>query len=226
MTRRTTWRQEPSEREGGYSLPELLVAMALFGGLMAITMGVLISVSQSAADNMSRAAMVGEARIGIMQIDRQVRSGNVISDPADETFGDSGVPPGYSLRVHTQTNGVRKCVQWRVIFDDGETTGGELQYRSWDPDWQSGGTVESWSVVARDLVAGTSGNPPFAMIEIGPPKTESGPPSGTSAQSVSVRLRIQGQRTSSAPTTVETVLTGRNTVYGYPSDACSSVPTP
>ena len=212
-----TWRREPSEPEGGYSLPELLVAMGLFGGLMAITMGVLISVSQSASDNMSRAAMVEEARIGIMQIDRQVRSGNVISDPAGETFGDSGVPPGYSLRVHTQTNGVRKCVQWRVIFDDEATTGGELQYRSWDPDWQSGGTVEPWSVVARDLVAGTSGNPPFAKVD---------PLSGTSAQSVGVTLRIQGQRTSSAPTTVETVLTGRNTVYGYPSDACSPVPTP
>ena len=190
--------------------------MALFGGIMAITMGVLIRVSQTAADNMARAAMVEEVRIGIMQIDRQVRSGNVISDPALESVGDSGVPPGFSLRVFTQTNGVRKCVQWRTIYPNVGSAQGELQYRSWDTDWQTGGVVEPWSVVARDLVAPESGAP-FSKVD---------PLSGTSAQSVSVTLRIQGARTTSAPTTVRTVLTGRNTVYGYPSDVCSPVPTP
>lgn len=202
--------------DAGFSLTELLVAMSIFGGLMALVMGILISMSTAAADNMTRAAQVEEARIGIMQIDRQVRSGNVISDPATESVADSGVTSGFSLRVFTQTNGVRKCVQWRVVFPDPGDLQGELQYRSWDTNWQTGGTVEPWSVVARDVIAPDSGAP-FAKVD---------PLSGTSAQSISVTLRIQGERTTSKPTTVSTVLTGRNTVYGYPSDVCSPVPTP
>jgi len=203
-------------RDAGYSLTELLISMGIFGGLMAIVMGILISISTAAADNMTRAAQVEEARIGIMQIDRQVRSGNVISDPSVENPVDSGVAAGYSLRVFTQTNGVRKCVQWRVLFPEPGKPQGELQYRSWDTNWQTGGTVEPWSVVARDVIAPVSGAP-FAKVD---------PLSGTSAQSVSVTLRIQGERTTSKPTTVTTILTGRNTVYGYPSDVCSPVPTP
>ena len=48
-----------------------------------------------------------------MQIDRQVRSGNVIADPANEGTALSGVEPYYALRVYTQTDGVFQCVQWR-----------------------------------------------------------------------------------------------------------------
>lgn len=190
--------------------------MAIFGLLMALVTGIVIRMSQQAADNITRAHQVEEVRLGIMQIDRQVRSGNVISDPALESPAASGVPTGYSLRVFTQTNGVRKCVQWRIVFPDPGEPQGELQYRSWDTDWQSGGHVDEWTAVARDVIAPVTGTP-FAKVD---------PLSGTTAQSVRVTIRIQGERTSSAPSTVTTILTGRNTVYGYPSDVCSPVPTP
>ena len=203
-------------RDGGFALPELLVSMAIFSIIMALVTGIVIRISQQAADNMTRARQVEEVRLGIMQIDRQVRSGNVISDPAFENPVDSGVPAGYSLRVYTQTNGVRKCVQWRMVFPDVTKPQGQLEYRSWDTNWQTGGRVETWSVVARDVVAPDTGAP-FAKVD---------PLSGTTAQSVRVTIRVQGERTSSAPSTVSTVLTGRNTVYGYPSDMCSPVPAP
>ena len=213
-------RQRPSDEErgeAGFSLPELLIAMTIFGGLMAIVMVIVIQVSFQSADNMARSQQVSEVRIGLSQIDRQVRSGNVISDPAGETVANSGVAAGNSLRVFTQTNGVRRCVQWRVIFPDPPSQQGELQFRSWDPDWQSGGSVEAWSVVANDVVAPAAGDSVFRKVD---------PLSGTSAQSVRVTLRVQGEQSSSKPTTVTSVLTGRNTVYGYPSDVCSPVPTP
>ena len=76
--------------------------MAIFGILMALVMGIVIRMSQQAADNMTRVHQVEEVRLGIMQIDRQVRSGNVISDPALESPTASGVPTGYSLRVFAQ----------------------------------------------------------------------------------------------------------------------------
>src|SRR5690625_5895369 len=104
------------EGDNGYTLVEALVVMLIFGVVFAIIVGVLIQVSYSAADNMARTSQVQNAELGLMQIDRQVRSGNVILDPANERFVDSGVDPGYSLRVLTQTNGVLQYVQRRVIF--------------------------------------------------------------------------------------------------------------
>src|SRR5690625_7723328 len=98
---------------------------------------------------MTRVSQVRNAELGLMQIDRQVRSGNVILDPADEAEPHSGVEPGASLRVFTQTDGVHQCVQWRVRLTADDP--GVLEYRSWDPEWSTldiGGM--DWAVVARD----------------------------------------------------------------------------
>lgn len=205
------------ERESGYTLVEALVVMMIFATVFAIIMGVLIQVSYSAADNMARASQVQEVELGLMQIDRQVRSGNVILDPANEDRAYADVDPGYSLRVFTQTDGVHQCVQWRVKFDDDDR--GVLEYRSWDPDWSSlGSDATGWAVVGRDLVRATDDRVPFE-------RTNS---SGTSAEtsSVDVTLFVQSERTNSKPTAVSTTLTGRNTIYGYPIDRCDDVPAP
>jgi len=201
----------------GYTLVEALVVMLIFGVVFAIIMGVLIQVSYSAADNMTRVSQVRNAELGLMQIDRQVRSGNVILDPADEAEPDSGVEPGASLRVFTQTDGVHQCVQWRVRTDGDDT--GVLEYRSWDPSWEDLGIeVTEWAVVARDLVADADGPQPFR-------RTDSSDDSGQTS-SVDVEIFVQAERTRSAPTAVRTTLTGRNTVYGYPIDRCDNVPAP
>jgi|SRR5690625_3515657 len=204
-----------NQRERGYTLVEALVVMLIFGVVFTLIMSILIQTSTSAADNMSRASQVQNAQLGLMQIDRQVRSGNVILDPANETYAYSGVEPGYSLRVFTQTDGVHQCVQWRVKTDYGR---GVLEYRSWDPDRSGSSGVEDWAVVARDIVEAPDGGMPFERTNT----------AGTSAEtsSVDVRLFVQAERTRSAATAVETTLTGRNTIYGYPIDRCDDVPAP
>jgi len=206
-------------REDGFTLVEALVVMMIFGVVFAIIMGVLIQVSYSAADNMARTSQVQNAQLGLMQIDRQVRSGNVILDPASETAINSGVEPGYSLRVFTQTDGVHQCVQWRVRLTADDP--GVLEYRSWDPEWSTLDIgVMDWAVVARDLVADTEGKVPFQRTPI------SGDASSAETSSVEVSIFIQAERTRSAATAVTTTLTGRNTVYGYPIDRCDDVPAP
>lgn len=206
-------------REDGYTLVEALVVMMIFGVVFAAIMGVLIQVSYSAADNMARTAQVQNAELGLMQIDRQVRSGNVILDPANETANNSGVEPGHSLRVFTQTDGVHQCVQWRVRMKPDDR--GVLEYRSWDPDWSVLGTeATDWAVVTRDLMPYPAEKVPFQ-------RTDGATDSYSSeTSSVDVSIFIQAERTRSAPTAVETTLTGRNTVYGYPIDRCDDVPAP
>lgn len=202
----------------GFTLVELLVAMLIFSIIMALVMIVLIRVSYSAADNMARTSQVKNAELGLMQIDRQVRSGNVILNPANELTAHSDVPAGFSLRVFTQTDGVHQCVQWRVKIDP-TTDRGVLEYRSWDPDYTSLGlTPDEWAVVAHDLVPDPAGDPPFTR--------GGGSDTDEATPSVNVAVFVQAERTRSAPTAVRTTLTGRNTIYGYQIDRCDDVPTP
>ena len=187
----------------GWSLVELLVVMTLFSGLMGICFSVLISVQNQTADGLARDEAVVQANLGLAQIDRQVRSGNVVITPG--TVGELA----NSLRVYTQTYGVRKCVQWQVYQ-------GTLRYRSWDP-LGDGTVVNSWSVVARNLVDDPSAapRPSFQPVQ---------QLAGSQAQSVRVNLWIKPLQDKGKPVEISTVLFGRNTVYGFPGDVCSNVP--
>lgn len=215
--------------DAGWTLVEMIVSMSIFGALLAIVFSILVSLSMQTKDNLARSRAVDETQIGLMQIDRQVRSGNVIADPANETAAMSGVAPYYALRVYTQTDGVYQCVQWRVRFPVGSAFG-VLEYRSWKPTWQSTGGVEPWSTVAHNVV-----KPAVSTVVEADPSTW--PPffvqstdaeASSSAQTIRVTLRVKdpAQRASSKPATVTSTLTGRNTIFGYPADTCSPVPAP
>ena len=219
-------RRRRRQRDAGWTLIELLVSMSIFAALIVIIFTFLLTYSQQTKDNLARSRAVDQMRLGLAQIDRQVRSGNVISDPASESQASSGVPPYYSLRVYTQTDGVFQCVQWRVRFPEASDFG-VLEFRSWKPSWQVTGGVSDWQTVARDVVKpdGTfsQGNetswPPFFV--------ESSEAEASSvAQTIRVTLRVKdpSQSVGSKPETLTSVLTGRNTVYGYPADSCALVP--
>lgn len=210
----------------GFSLTELLVSMTIFSVLMALIFGLLITMTYQASDNIGRTRSVEEARLGLSQIDRQVRSGNLILDPAMDGETQSGVEPNYSLRILTQEGGgAPKCVQWRVIDENGDGFA-ELQFRRWDPGPVD---VQPWTRVASNVVA-----PEVKPIDANDP--ESWPPfwldpnlsTGTEAQNIRVTLRLKDPkaREDSRPIPLTTVLTGRNTVFGAPIDECNPVPSP
>lgn len=219
-------RHRASTDEAGFTLVELLVAMTIFAVVLSMIFAILINVTRYTKDNLARTRAVDQARIGLMQIDREVRSGNVISDPAAETAAASGVAPYYSLRVYTQTDGVYQCVQWRVRFPAGSAFG-LLEYRSWQPSWQTTGGVSAWSTVARDVVQPTGTFSQTDQTSWPPFFVESSDAEASSvAQTIRVTLRVKSpeQSAPSKPESLTTVLTGRNTVFGYPADSCAAVP--
>jgi prepilin-type N-terminal cleavage/methylation domain-containing protein len=214
----------------GFSLTELIVAMSIFGGLMAITFALLIMVMNQSKDSQARALSLQEMRLGVSQIDRQVRSGNVILDPGQEPPGVAGpsVGPYYSMRILTQEGGETRCAQWRVIDED-EDGYGNLEFRSWSPSNPSG--ADPWGVVAHNTV--DVGVNPASDLDIDANDATTWPPfwvdvnsSGTTGAQlvrVTLRLRDPGQTTSQEES-VTTVITGRNTVFGYSSHSCDAVP--
>ena len=86
-----------------------------------------------------------QARLGVQQLDRQIRSGNLIYNPAAENDSANGIQPGLSLRVYTQSNSVQRCVQWRIYNK-------LLQTRSWTTTWQVDDIVTAWRTVADHIV--------------------------------------------------------------------------
>lgn len=224
--RRRERRRERDDR--GLTLVELLVAMGIFSGAVALAFSAVITIVQMSNEAQRSADASAELRIAVAQIDRQVRSGNVLFSPADElTTGCSpvGAFAGTCMRIYTQSNGDHKCVQWQLIEDDSPGATQDtyvLRTRSWDPDWASGsGEITSWGVVARGLhyESGVT-DAPFtlsAALDVGTPVTAYG--------ERMLVLHLESVDTRSGKSVeIESSVTGRNTSYGYSGGQCSPVP--
>src|SRR5690625_4969215 len=101
-------------------------------------------------------------------------------------------PPVIRCECLPKPMGSIQCVQWRVKYADDDERG-VLEYRSWDPQWETvGGNVDDWSVVARDIVANDE-HQAFHKIDTGQSETSS----------VQITVFVQGERTQSKPTAVD-----------------------
>jgi len=191
------------------SLVELMVATALLGLVMSVIFAALVSVQRTITTADQRGQTNDQVRLAANDIDRMVRSGNVLYDPASETLQNSGVAPGYSLRIYTQANGNERCVQWRVYS-------GFLEARAWTTTWQIDGIVTGWRKVADNIV---NTSPPFSL--------DPNPAFGGRIIDIDL-LANSGKSSTSNVATVEVKMsvTGRNTEYGYDPVVCNTVPTP
>ncbi len=203
--------------DSGVTLVELLISMTIFSIVIALTYSVLITIQRQTKDTTARADTVGDARLALQQIDRQVRSGNVLYSPANET-GTTGctattVAPsvtanaGNCMRIYTQANGEQRCVQWQVAS-------GVLRSRSWSPTWTTDGLVSDWAVVAHNAV-NTVSSPPFIL---------QGGSTAYGSRLVDIELRVKAPDSEGAPVNVTSSLSGRNTAYGYDPGIGSPVP--
>jgi len=144
--------------ERGTTLVEMVIVMSLLSVILGIVLAALVSMQNTENRVNGRSQTNDQVQLAVQQIDRQVRSGNVLYPPDQEGINaGTGIPAGFSMRIYTQANGLAKCVQWRV-------TSGNLQSRSWEPiplsPWYR--NASAWRTVADHIVNGSS-NPPFAL---------------------------------------------------------------
>ncbi len=196
----------------------LLVTMVLLSGTMALVTTAIISVQRFAGDVQGSADANAEARQAVAQIDRQVRSGNVLYSPANETDPGSCAPTGADagtcMRVYTQANGTERCVQWQVVQDPADASSDVLRSRSWSPAWQIDGDYTTWTVQARDLV----------RDETVPPFTLRGAATASSSRFLVVEFQAKDPRRPGKPVVLTSSLAGRNTNYGYDGGLCTPAP--
>ena len=105
--------------ECGFTLIEMLITMIVFGLAMGLVTQAVTRVEKFANNAQGSADANGEVRLALDDIDRQVRSGNVLYSPANETTPSTctatGTDAGTCMRVYTQANGTQRCVQWQVL---------------------------------------------------------------------------------------------------------------
>lgn len=207
--------------EHGTTLIELLVSMGIFSLCMTVVFGAVILVMRKSLDVQKSADAESELRLALAQIDRQVRSGNVLFSPADEAtyvstcVGDATTNSGTCMRIFTQSNGSEKCVQWQLIDDAAQPGTKLLRTRSWATNWVTTGDLTAWGTVARGLTL-TAGpvNNPFKLQGAATPYKE---------RLLDVRLESLDKRRGTS-VVITSSLSGRNTSYGYSSAQCIPVP--
>ncbi len=198
--------------ERGLSLTELLVALMVMSLASGVFLTTLFSVQRSVAETDIRTRTNTQARLALQTLDHEVRSGNVLYDPA--TSSD----PYFRFKIYTQANATTRqpapgytCRLWRI------TTTGELQTRWWPPDRPD--LASPWMTAATGIVNKLVPTP-LNAFQLDPDPNKGG-------RTVNVVLLVNEdpqQDFDTGTVRIQSALTGRNTSYGFPTGVCATEP--
>ena len=207
-----------AHREDGFTLVELLVSMSIFVVVLVIFLTTFTVVQTAVHREEDKSRNNDQARLAMEELDREIRSGNVLYDPATESA------PRLMLRIYTQSNATTReprpgyvCRLWRI---DGSQ---QLQTRFWPPGRPE--AASSWQTIAdgivNEVVAGSqscsaAGSCAFSL--------DTNP--NTYDRTVDIMLLVNDDYAQHPEDTVriESSITGRNTSYGFPANVCSETP--
>ena len=189
----------------GFTLAELMIVVMMLLVVTGTFLTILESVNGAIVRQQARSDTNDQLRAAVQQLDREIRSGNILYDPALET-----VP--YSLRVYTQANAPTRdvpfqCVQWKI--EDRQ-----LLRRFWPPE--NPGDVSDWRLLADHIVNEDVGTPAFDL--------DGDPNKAGRTLDVTLLANADFDTGRSRTVRIQTSLTGRNTSLGYPTTLCDPAP--
>src|SRR5919106_3456999 len=137
--------------EAGFTLSELMVASAILSIVLLVFTTTFSSIQRAVSDEQVRSVNNDNVRLALENLDRLVRSGNVLIDPSVADTDCKATSSEYQcLLAYSQANGTTaqpaRCIQWRV-------QGTALQTREWLPKPASkAATVTNWREVATGIL--------------------------------------------------------------------------
>lgn len=193
-------RRRERDDDRGFTLVEMMIVLSLLTTVFAVCMTSLVAVQRNVVTTDARSQALDQVRLAVMQIDREVRSGNIFYTPTSN---------GMNLIVFTQANGNERCVQWQV-------SGSYLQSRSWTQTWQTDGSasVVPWSTIATGVTNGTT-TPLTAAFSLDGASSYGG-------RILDIDITTDSTNSQSGGGEVQDSVEGRNTVYNYSASACSA----
>jgi prepilin-type N-terminal cleavage/methylation domain-containing protein len=213
--------------EEGMTLTELSITMMILGIVLATILSVLFSVQRGFGRQQDRSVNNDQARLAVEELDREIRSGNLLYDPQSAVLSENptGDPSGMQLVIYTQTNATtrnpgNRCVQWKITNAASQTPD-QLQRRDWsslDPL----GSVSPWRVIAEDVVNNDPAkNGRGAAV---PAFTLDHSQSSFGDRNIKVDILVNHNPNSGRTVEIVDSVTGRNTEFGYPNTVCNTVP--
>jgi prepilin-type N-terminal cleavage/methylation domain-containing protein len=206
-----------SDAEDGLTLIELSITMLLLGLVLAMLLQSMVSVQNAVDREAGRNTRNDRLQLAVFAIERQVRSGNVIGDPASANDPAHGIAPGMAVRVYTQAQTSvggtgSRCVEWRIY-------NGRLESWSWSPTWAVDGIVSGWQVHADGI----------RNREVAPTVAAFVRPTAYAERLLRITFVADGQGASGGghegnAQRLTTSITGRNTGAGYPDNKCDLNP--
>lgn len=206
-------RRRLAGEQSGMTLMEMVVALSILLLVLGIFMSVMTSIQMAVARQGDRSQSNDQVRLAVEQIDREVRSGNVLYDPSQLPQPSSqatGFLANQWLLVYTQANGPNLCVEW--VIDPNQ----QLVTRSWPPTAGTDATT-SWYVVADHIVNRTASILAFQLAPT------NGPYGGRLVQ---IQMVANQNALSGSNVQVNDSVEARNTQYGYPSNVCNLANAP
>jgi len=209
------------------TLVELMVVLSILSIVLVIFGTVMAGVQRAVNRQTDRSGNNDQARLAIEEMDKEIRSGNVLYDPSLSGCAPTPCPwsddapnqiyPGMALLIYTQTNAVtrnpgNRCVQWRIV-------GGQLQRRDWTTTWQTDGIVSGWRLIADSIV-----NQPSPPTPPASPAFALDPDPNKGGRTIVVTFLVNQNAKSGSNVKIQASISGRNTEYGYPSNVCSTLP--
>jgi type II secretory pathway component PulJ len=211
--------------ESGYTVMEMAVVMLISSIVAVIFLSILTSVQGTLGRVTSRSDSNDQARLAVEELDREIRSGNVLYDPNQSGSGHPwsddaahGIYPGLALLVYTQTNASTRspgnqCVQWRIHNE-------QLQRRAWSVNWKTDGIVSGWRIVAERILNGSPASDSSKWVRA----FALDPSLVFGNRIVDITILANGSSTKGTTVRIAESVTGRNTEYGYPSNICTDIP--
>jgi prepilin-type N-terminal cleavage/methylation domain-containing protein len=199
--------------EDGFTLSEMVIATAILSIILLVFTTTFSTIQKSVTEQQVRSVNNDNLRLALENLDRLVRSGNVLIDPSIVNTDCKSSGSAYQcLLAYSQANGTTaqpaRCIQWRV-------QGTELETRWWLPKPASkAATVTAWREVATGIM-NLQTTPVTKTFKLDPDPLKQN-------RSVEV-LFVVGTSPDGIDgpvARVEASLTARNTSYGYLSDAC------
>jgi prepilin-type N-terminal cleavage/methylation domain-containing protein len=194
--------------QAGFTLVEVMVVTLLIGIVSIIFLSAMARVQTSLTRATERSDNNDQARLAVQRIDREVRSGNLLYDPALEATPLEY----YMLRVYTQANATTRdpgnlCVLWKIEDQ-------QLLRRTWPPGEPENAT--GWSVVVDGVVNVDQG---VRAFQLDPDPAKGG-------RTVQVTLLVDKRPGVNPEQTIQiqTSVTGRNSTFDYPENVCTPVP--
>ncbi|WP_460801904.1 PulJ/GspJ family protein [Microbacterium sp. GXF6406] len=195
-------RLDRRERDAGFTLLEIIVAMGIFSLFLAMFLGTVISVTRATTQAKVDAQTSSAIGIAVQRVERSVRYADTINYPG-ATAGFAYVE--WRTDAVSATSGAVTCTQLRYSEEEGT-----IAMRSWPANESpSSGT---WSVLLRDVMGEAADDMPFRVVTA----------DGVTSNYQGLTLDISAGISDAAGTSTRTTIYAKNSSVNSPSNTAAA----